>query len=179
MQVSLADCASARTAVVASTATVPVITANGKTLTSTAAVAYQWYQNGNPMNSENNQTFTATTSGTYKVVTTDALGCQQVSNEITLTISATIDLVGDAIKLKVNPIPNRGQFNLDFEMKKKGNMDISLVNETGQLVYAKSYPGFIGRFTDQLNVPGANSGVYLLKIQQGDVIYLKKIIVQR
>jgi hypothetical protein len=179
MQVSLVDCPSARTAVVASTATVPVITANGKTLTSTAAVSYQWYQNGNPMNSENNQSFTATTSGTYKVVTTDALGCQQVSNEITLTISATIDLVGDAIKLKLSPIPNRGQFNIDFEMKKKGNMDISLVNETGQLVYKKSYPGFIGRFTEQMNVPGNMSGVYLLKIQQGDVIYVKKVIVER
>jgi hypothetical protein len=47
------------------------------------------------------------------------------------------------------------------------------------LIYKKSYPGFIGRFTEQVNVPGNMSGVYLLKIQQGDVIYVKKVVVER
>ncbi|WP_430900002.1 MULTISPECIES: S8 family serine peptidase [unclassified Paraflavitalea] len=178
MKIALGDCATSRTAVVATNATAPTISASGNTLSSTVAGSYQWYQNGTLIIGANNQTYTATSSGTYKVVVSDAAGCSLTSNEISLTITAVTEIDGSTITLKATPNPSNGVFNVSFEMKKKGTTVVSLLNATGQELYEKSYPDFIGKYNETLTVPGKSKGIYLLKIQQGDRIYLKKVIVQ-
>ena len=177
MKIGLAECPSARTAIVASTATVPVITAVGNDFTSTAAPAYQWYRNAVAIPGAIGQTYTATAAGVYKVITTDIFGCQLSSNEITSTITAVIDIDAAEIGLKTLPNPNNGNFTLQFEVKKKADMVISLVNITGQEVYHKTYPGFIGKFSQQVSVNMLPADAYMLKIRHGSKVYLKKILI--
>jgi Reeler domain len=58
----------------------PTITAQGDTLTSSLAATYQWYMNaGISIPSATSQTYVATVTGTYRVVTTDANGCKSTS----------------------------------------------------------------------------------------------------
>ncbi len=75
----------------------PTINAGGPTtfcaggsvlLTSSSASGNQWYLNGNPLNGETNQTYTATASGNYTVVVTDN-GCTSApSSATTVTVNA-------------------------------------------------------------------------------------------
>src|SRR6185436_3789788 len=60
------------------------------TLTSSSATGNQWYLNGNPIGGETNQTYSATTSGSYTVVTT-ASGCSSAASAATV--------------VTVNPVP--------------------------------------------------------------------------
>lgn len=177
MKIGLAECASPRTAIVATIATAPTITASGNTFSSSAAVSYEWYRNNSSIPGATAQSYTATQSGIYKVFASDALGCRLFSNEITSTITAVIDIDAAEIGLKTLPNPSNGNFSLQFEVKKKADMVISLLNITGQEVYRKTYPGFIGKFSEQFSVNKISSDAYLLKIQHGSKVYLRKILI--
>jgi len=75
------------------------------------------------------------------------------------------------------PNPNRGQFNLKFRVKGRENLDISVLNITGQQVYRKAYDKFTGDFNETINVPHVSPGIYMLKITHGDNHYLKRMVI--
>jgi hypothetical protein len=179
MRILLADCPSPRVAVLATTVTAPVITLNGNVFTSNALTGNQWTRDGNPIAGANGQTHTATASGLYKSVVTTASGCNLNSNEINFVSTAVVDVNVNEISLTVSPNPNDGRFQLQFEMKKKDNLQISLINPIGQTAYAESASGFIGKYNKQLNIPRLSSGMYILKIQHGSKVYVKKVSVVR
>ncbi|SMC84509.1 Ig-like domain-containing protein, partial [Pedobacter africanus] len=76
----------------------PTVTASGLTtfcaggsviLTSSSAVSYQWYRGNILLTGETQQTYTATESGKYTVVVTNASNCAgPVSNEVMVTVNA-------------------------------------------------------------------------------------------
>ncbi|MCP2775319.1 hypothetical protein, partial [Salmonella enterica] len=69
-----------------------------------------------------NASYKPIASGNYKVVTIDALGCQKTSAPIQFTVtSLPPEVVAREIKLSVSPNPNKGLFNLSFEVKEKGD----------------------------------------------------------
>ncbi|HZG23939.1 MAG TPA: T9SS type A sorting domain-containing protein, partial [Chitinophagaceae bacterium] len=179
MGVRLAACPSpSRTAVVATTAPVPVITMAGNVLTSSSASGNQWYLNNNVIAGATSQTFTAVTPGVYKTVIVDSFGCASSSNEINSASTPVVDINGTTIALVASPNPNKGQFYLQFEVKGKDDLLISLVNNLGQEVYTSRYPGFTGRFNQQINAGKIGSGMYILKIQHNKKVFVKKLLIE-
>ena len=179
MKIGIEGCPSAKATIVASTAPVPTITVSTNTLTSSPSLNYQWYKDGNLIVGATNQTYDATQSGVYKVTTYDAFGCQQTSADFNFTITGIAELNAGEIGLKALPNPNNGSFVLEFEMKKKSDMVVSLLNVTGQEVFRKSYPDFIGKYAEQVNAGKVSSGVYMVRIEHGGKTYLKKIIINK
>ncbi len=57
-------------------------------LTSSSATGNQWYKNGVAISGATNQTYTATTSGSYTVVVTNANGCSSTSAATTVTVNS-------------------------------------------------------------------------------------------
>lgn len=53
----------------------PTISVNGGTLSSTAATGYQWYLNGTPVTGATSQTYTPTVAGNYSLLATFPGGC--------------------------------------------------------------------------------------------------------
>lgn len=177
MGIKLANCPTARTAVVATAPTTPVVTLAGNVLTSSATAGNQWYLNGNPISGATGQTFTATASGIYRSIVTTA-SCQLGSNEVNFSATPVVDLNGSEIALIASPNPNRGQFYLQFDLKGKDDLFISLMNDLGQKVYSSNYPSFTGRFAQTIRPSGkVGPGMYLLKIEHNKKVYLKKLIV--
>jgi hypothetical protein len=177
MGIKLMNCPTTRATVVATSPTTPVITLSGNVLTSSATAGNQWYLNGNPINGATGSTFTATASGIYKSVVTSA-SCQVGSNEVNFSATPVVDINGSEIALIASPNPNRGQFFLQFDVKGKDDLKISLVNDLGQKVFSSNYPAFTGRFAQTIRPSGkVGPGMYLLKIEHNKKIYLKKLIV--
>ncbi|PWS30564.1 DUF7507 domain-containing protein [Pedobacter paludis] len=84
----------------------PTITAGGSTtfcaggnvaLSSSATSGNQWYLNGNPISGAINQTYTATATGSYSVITTDGNTCPSAASaavNVTVTALPTSPTIG-------------------------------------------------------------------------------------
>lgn len=179
MKINTGACVSDRIPVVATTIAAPVISQQGDSLVSSIASGNQWYYNDTAINLANKASYKPTKAGRYKSVVTDAFGCQQASNEITVVITATVDATAREIKLNVSPNPNNGAFNLSFEVTSKADLSIELLSSSGQRIYNSTTPGFVGKYAKQLRIDRVSSEFYVLKIQHNKKTYLQKILVQR
>jgi Subtilase family/GEVED domain/Secretion system C-terminal sorting domain len=179
MAVRLDGCASPRVPVLATTPTAPVITLNGNVLTSSIATGNQWQRNGISISGAVNQTDTAIFSGVYTDVINDASGCLLVSNSINFISTGTVDLSGASIGLTVSPNPNAGVFLLTFNFATQDNLSVSLLNTLGQEVYLSVFPDFVGPFSKTIDGGALASGMYVLKIQHGNDVFVRKILVRR
>jgi hypothetical protein len=178
MRVSLDGCPSSRVPVVATIPVTPVISLNDNVFSSNVATGNQWYVDGTLIPGATGQTHTATVSGKYQSIIPSALGCYSRSNEINFSITSVPNIDPAEIGLKVMPNPNDGRFMLDFTVSKKGDLDITIVNAIGQRVFTNRTPGFIGRYTKQVDAGRLAPGVYLLQIHHDHKSYLKKLVVR-
>lgn len=180
MKVNTGACVSDRVAIVATTAPVPVITQSADSLVSSISSGNQWYLNDTTvLSGSTGKSFKPTKSGKYKVIVTDAFGCQQTSNTISFVPTAINNVSATEIKLNVFPNPNRGSFNLSFEVTDKADLSIDILSETGQKVYNSTYPNFTGKFSKQITLDGLSSEFYILQIQHNKKNYVQKILIQR
>ncbi|MDX2047528.1 MAG: S8 family serine peptidase [Chitinophagaceae bacterium] len=177
--IRLGKCPSARTTVVATTATAPSITAAGTTLTSSSAAGNQWLLNGIEIAGATGQTHVATQTGTYKTTVTTATGCSLSSNELNITVTAVPNVDPAQIGLKVLPNPSNGKFFMEFNINKKATLTINITNMLGQELHRETYPGFIGKFNKQIELDGRLApGIYLLKVNHNNINYTKKLVVR-
>ena len=177
MSIQIAGCASARTAIVPTTPTPPVITLNGTQLSSSAAAGNQWHRNGTAIAGAVGQTYTPILSGTYTVRTTTN-GCTLTSNEIPYVATALPNVDPSEIGLTVTPNPAPlGQFQMQLETRTRANLDISLINTMGQKVYHQSKTGFIGRLTQSVNPGKLAPGIYYLQVVHDKKRYIRKVVV--
>jgi hypothetical protein len=179
MRINTGACVSDRISVVATVPPVPVITQQADSLVSSVASGNLWYKNDTAIIGATKASYKPTAAGKYKVVVTDAFGCQSTSNTITYAVTATVDAQAREINLQVNPNPNNGVFNLSFEVSSKADLSIELLSASGQRVYNSYYPGFSGKFSKQISIGNVSSEFYILKIQHDKKNYLQKILVQR
>jgi hypothetical protein len=120
-----------------------------------------------------------TRSGNYKVIVIDALGCTKTSANVNYTVTAINTVDPQEIKLSVSPNPNNGVFQLSFEVTKRSDLSIEILNAVGQRVFLNTQSGFLGKYNKQLNLKQFSSEFYLLKIQHDKKTYLQKILIQR
>ena len=180
MRVNTGSCISDRLPVVANVIAAPTISQVGDSLVSSANSGNQWYLNDTAINGANGQKYKPTKNGPYKVVTSDAQGCQKTSNVISYVLTAIDPIVAAReINLMVSPNPNTGVFNLSFTVPTRADLSIDILSSSGQKVYTASRPNFSGRFSSQIHIRQAASDVYLLRIQHDKKTYLQKIIIQR
>lgn len=173
------SCPSDRVSIVLTDAPTPVVTKVGDSLVSSiTGASMQWFKDDVGITGETSAKYKPIASGSYKVVVTDALGCQKTSAPLQVTITALPpEVIAREIKLSLSPNPNKGLFNLSFEVKEKADLAIELLNSAGQRVFNQSYPAFIGTFSKQMNVGNVNDGYYVLKILHNKKTYLQKVII--
>jgi hypothetical protein len=170
----------ARTPIVATVATAPVISNNGNVFTSSFASGNQWYRGDTILTGATNQTDTAIYTGNYKTIVNDpTTGCLLPSNTIFFLSTGTNDVNGSSIGLKVSPNPSNGVFQLQFNMTTQDNTSIILLNTLGQKAYEADYPNFVGSFNSMIDAGYLASGMYVLKIIHGNTTYVRKIIVKK
>ena len=179
MRVNTGACISDRAPVVAITAPTPVISQVADSLVSSISAGNQWYKNDTAITNAVTNHFKPAKPGTYKVIVTDVFGCQKISNNIVITVTAVAEVLAREIKLNVSPNPNNGIFNLSFEVNTKADLLIELISSSGQRVYNSTYPNFTGKFSKQISLSAVSSAFYVVKIQHNKKTYLQKILIQK
>lgn len=143
---------------------VPVISQNVQTLTSTSATTYQWYYNGNPIAGATSQSYVPTQNGTYYVMITDTNGCGSFSGNFVMNDVSINEIQSDG-EMTIYPNPNNGTFMIVADLRGQSAM-LEVLSLTGQLVYAESLPGNASS-RKEMNTT-LDNGSYFVRITRND-----------
>jgi hypothetical protein len=66
---------------------------------------------------------------------------------------------------------------VQFRVKGREQLDIAVLNISGQQVYRQSYDTFSGDFNQNIQLPKVAPGIYMLKVTHGKDHYLKRILI--
>ena len=181
IKVRTKDNISDRVAVVATTTappTISVVGAASDSLQTNAVSGIQWYLNGNAILNAITTRIKPIYSGIYSVSGTDINGCTATSagQQYTAT-TGVLNVSNTEISLTTTPNPNNGVFKVSFKVTTRDNLQIELLDISGKVTFTKSYPNFVGSFSEQFTTGNIASGNYILKIQHGNKVYRSKLFI--
>lgn len=147
----------------------PIITQTGNILQSDALNGNQWYNSNGLINGAINQEYTVTSNETYYVIVT-INGCSSEQSNSINVITIGIDILSNNISFEVYPNPVSNELIIE----QKGNLiktGFVIYNSSGQII-------FRGNLLEKAVVYTTNfpSGIYIIKLENGNTFELKKII---
>lgn len=77
--------------------------------------------------------------------------------------------------MKLYPNPNDGKFNLNFNLKNRGDAEVTVYDMQGKQVYSEKLSNFAGEYNKPIDISSNAKGIYFVKIQQGNHTQVKKI----
>jgi hypothetical protein len=172
------DNPSDRIAINPTTSTTPTVTKLVDTLTSSAALGYQWIKDNVDMIGENNQKLTVTTNGTYKVRTTDANGCQLTSADIAVVPTFIDPILISENFFAVYPNPNKGSFSVAFDQKTFTKPQLLIYDSQGRIVNQLVINTTIGKNNYKVTSQNLPRGVYLINLLVDKKQLKQKIVIQ-
>jgi len=118
---------------------------------------YEWIGPG--VSGQDGQDLEGISSGSYTVEVTDANGC---STTETFNITTDIRELGSGITAAVYPNPSQGEFVVDVLGGFQGTLDFHVVDAQGRLIQSGQWVATSGVFRTNLDLSGAEAGVYRL-----------------
>lgn len=138
------------------------ITANGTELTATGDVDdLVWYMDGTAL-SATDTSYTATSSGTYSVLSTNQFGCTTLSDTVNVTIVGVGEL-DNMSQLNVYPNPATDKLNVSIALQSNADVALVLYDMSGRMVQQQNIKAQAGNTTHQLDISALDSGMYLLQ----------------
>ncbi|MEP6645671.1 MAG: YCF48-related protein [Saprospiraceae bacterium] len=146
---------------------------NGNLMTDAATGFFEWLFNGVPIPGANEATYHPTVSGTYQLhITTFTSGCEAYSNQIEFLTTGTKDMYSDRITVYPNPASTFISINYSNGKSLPQGSKISLIDMEGKVVMR------VISGSNSININGVPSGVYSVRIQTGNEILLKKVVIE-
>ena len=155
MTIATQDCVGDRIPIAVITSPRPVISYANDSLVSSIPKGNQWYADNQAIAGATSQSFYPTnTAAMYQLITTDSFGCSRKSLPFYL----------DKVVPLVSPNPSYGKSVVSFYVKTPTNIDLSLVNIAGKVVYKQSFNAFQGNFNQAIHTNDLAAGLYVLQI---------------
>ncbi|PCI94043.1 MAG: hypothetical protein COB15_15100 [Flavobacteriales bacterium] len=152
------------------------VTNTSPTLTANATGAtYQWLDcaNGDTViTGATNATYTAITNGSYAVVVT-INGCSDTSTCIPVMITGVNNYQLSIDNYKIYPNPNNGIFTINLDQLDE-NTNLTVYTVVGAAIIKQE----IKNNKTIINLEGYDSGIYFVKIQNGEHLITRRIIRQ-
>jgi hypothetical protein len=101
---------------------------------------------------------------------------EQLNQHARPPVSAENNLPVDGVFF--SPNPNDGQFVLNYALQESGPVQVQLYDLNGRQVFAKSFDGIPGTYSEQINISEEPKGVYFLTVVQNGKSYAKKVVIQ-
>lgn len=106
-------------------------------------------------------------AGDYTVTITDNSGCVTVE---VITVLSTVGINDNSLEaLVIYPNPTEGDITITLE----GNFDYEITDARGRLIFKNN-----GNNIEQVNMGQYESGIYFVRIQQGDASVIKKVVLR-
>lgn len=156
--------------IVVSPPTTPSITVTGNVLTSSSSGNNQWYYNNTIINGATAQSYTATQSGNYYVVTGTTPQCSSTSTVLNFTLNGLKEY-GTIPNLKVFPNPTNDLVTIEFSEEIKTTLTVELYNELGEILLKKNVNN-----NETISLKGHNNGMYILRLIGKQGISTRRII---
>jgi hypothetical protein len=118
---------------------------------------YEWIGPG--VSGQDSQDLEGISTGSYTIEVTDANGC---STTETFNITTDIQEIGNGLSATVYPNPSQGDFVVDIAGGFQGSMEFRVVDAQGRMVQAGQWVGTSGLFRTNLDLNGAEAGLYQL-----------------
>ena len=144
------------------------VTANGNNLTSSLALTYQWYFNGNPISGATNQVYTATQSGNYSVFITDANGCSDMSSIVEFSVGINDDIYTE--NLELFPNPGSGVFTVRGQFNQNVDLFLNVTNVLGQQLMSDEIIKNTATLSRTVNIDEFANGVYFVRVRINDEV---------
>jgi hypothetical protein len=80
-------------------------------------------------------------------------------------------------ELEIYPNPTTDQFELVFLLSSRQDIEITMINSLGQVVYFNERKDFLGQFKETIDVSNLSKNVYFIQLKTIDKIYTEKIVV--
>ncbi len=147
----------------------PTISADGNTLATGAALAYQWYLDGAPIPGAEGPVWTAEVSGEYQVSTVDANGCSALSEPVTVIVSSLHDQASAPLHLYPNPASEKVYLS---DRIPAGRIELYDIN--GRMVLQQQLIPVHNAAIDISELPAGVYSVRLITDEKGAVVKLVK-----
>lgn len=141
----------------------PEVIENGDTLTSTEAVSYQWFLNGDTLYNDTNRVLIVSQVGSYHVETVDSNGCASASiNRLVGTKE-----IHSLVKIKYSPNPTEGLLQIKMELNSTLKYDLKITNILGEQLLSEKIDNTT-MFSKQYDLSKESNGVYFLSIENSE-----------
>ncbi|HQV39942.1 MAG: PQQ-dependent sugar dehydrogenase [Flavobacteriales bacterium] len=141
----------------------PVISFDGETLTSTAAIGWQWVLNGFAVSGATGQSYVPQANGAYQVRANFGGACLLMSDTIQVIISGVHETGG--LIPAVYPQPASSSFQLRSDDRSKPTFTVDMMDAVGNKVGTFTWPGTEPTLT--INVADLAEGSYVLRGNDG------------
>ena len=136
---------------------------------------YNWTLDGNTVSTDEDPT--GLTGGVYILIITDQNGCMVTSAEVTVDIMVDNENLILEKNIQLFPNPANDQLFLDFDLPTNFDFNISIHDGIGNVLLGKNATN-ISNQKLELEVSNLASGLYFVKIQTGDQVWIRKFIIQ-
>lgn len=158
----------------------PTIEQTETQLTSSATSGNQWYNYEGAIEGAVNQVYVPLSTNSYYVVVNSDNGCMSDPSEHVYVAFVDVNTPAKSGAFNVYPNPFRNQLNIDFGVKQKGKVKISLLNLLGQEIRSIEESTFTsGNHSITFNANGLLPGIYFLKMESGDGTDVKKVVLSK
>ncbi|WP_162055337.1 S8 family serine peptidase [Pontibacter pamirensis] len=156
----------------------PVVSRSGQMLVSSAAAGNQWFLDGKAIEGAAGNEIAPEASGNYTVVVT-ANGCV---SEASAALRFDYDTSERGVSAELMAFPNPSQSGLfNFTVETQGTEDISIevLDLLGKQVYTGAVKQFNGQYRGEIDLKMHSSGMYVLRVQHGDKLQTRKLLIRR
>lgn len=114
---------------------------------------------------------------TYTAVVTDACNTESDTATVQVIVAGINGITAPVNAMTVSPNPANGLFNLSYVLNKDENVNLSVIDEFGRIVYEKQVYGHSGISKQLIDISNLPEGIYSLRLVTNEGVMAKKIIV--
>jgi hypothetical protein len=106
--------------------------------------------------------------------------CTSLREEVVVIVDPCLGIedLKDISMLNTYPNPTNGEFEIFFEVANKHNIELEIMNATGQVLITEKYENFSGQYQKQFDFSQNPKGVYFIKLLADGLPLNQRIVVQ-